>query len=407
MSRPGHFFRRALNRAIREATSRFGLPPRWTGYRHLPSEWPPAYVERMRARRSPFKAEHEVIEPAGQANVPLPGNVRSREDLPRSTGKWGFSFYDVPDRRLRPTTRTTVSNARALSWMDPWGDESFALVTDEDRVLMVRGTGYVPGHAARLRSPARMPHLDRAWWILEQWNRNYSHWLQWHLPKIAWIQARNGPERILMPRPDRLSGVVDQSVRMLGIDPAICPVFQSELLHVGELSFLDIDDYRPSLLARLRDGIVAAAQPRRSGRKIFISRAKALRRRQVNEEECWRGLEPLGYERVCMEDLGFAEQVNLMAETQVLLSLHGSGLANMIFAPQGCQVVEIYERAFPNPQFYALAGALGHRYWLVEGKPTGIAKPGYDDVAVDLEALRQVVERIEKQTAGCRPRGGA
>lgn len=394
--------RNLASRAVR-ASIRCGMPPRWAGYRFLRPISARDAVERA-FRDGDRRAEFEVIEPQSRAEAPLPVNISNRDALPRSPGVWGFSYYDVPDRLLRPTIRATVPDVWIASVMDRFGDESYAAVTRDLRALRIRGTACLSLHAPRIRARTRAPEMERAWWVLEQWNCNYSHWLQWHLPKIEWIREQGGADRILLPRPNRIEPVVRSSVRLLGVDPDVCPVFRHEIVRVGALSFLNIDDYRPSLLRAVRDRILPGGVPRAgSCRKVFISRAKALWRRIANEEACWRILEPLGYERVCMEDLDFEEQVARMRETAVLLSVHGTGLANMLFAPPGCQVVEVMDPAFPNPQFYALASALGHPYWLLEGRAVAGRKPGCDDLEIPCGPLKDLVGEIETRLAGSSP----
>ncbi len=389
---------RSLASRAARAALRCGMPPRWTGYRLLRPVSARDAVEQA-LRRGDRRAEFETIEPESRAKAPLPVNVSSRAALPRSRGVWGFSYHDVPDRLMRPTVRATVPDVWVASVMDRFGDESYAAITRDLRALRIRGTACLPLHAPRIRARTRAPEMERAWWILEQWNCNYSHWLQWHLPKIEWIRERGGADDILLPRPNRIEPVVRASVRLLGVNPDTCPVFRHEIVRVGALSFLDIDDYRPALLQAVQDRIVPPGGTRRAGpgRKVFISRSGALWRRIANEEDCWRILEPLGYERVCMEDLAFDEQVARMKETAVLLSVHGTGLANMLFAPPGCQVVEVMDPAFPNPQFYALATALGHPYWLLEGRAGGESRPGLTDVEIPCGPLRELAAEIERR----------
>jgi hypothetical protein len=72
----------------------------------------------------------------------------------------------------------------------------------------------------------------------------------------------------------------------------------------------------------------------------------------------------------------------------------------MLFASPGCQVVEIMDPAFPNPQFYALASALGHPYWLLEGRAMGESRPGHDDLEIPCGPFRDAVGEIEKRLSG-------
>ncbi|MBV8517133.1 MAG: glycosyltransferase family 61 protein [Acidobacteria bacterium] len=269
---------------------------------------------------------------------------------------------------------------------------AYAIVTANGENVDVRGTGFQRRFHAPMLA-ATPVHVPRAAWILEAWDRNYAHWLQWHLTKIALLQRVGVDAPLVLPEPSEIGGVVGASTRLLGVDDAI-PL--APAMHVDELVVTGIDSYRPSLLRELRARIIGDddATPRR--RKLFISRRDAERRRLINEDAVWALLQPRGYERVRMETLSFAEQIALLREAAVVVALHGAGLANMLFARDGLQVVELSDVTFPNPQFYALAAALGHHYWLVDARPRAGAplQPRIQDVAVDIGELQRVVEAI-------------
>ncbi|MDQ3607102.1 MAG: glycosyltransferase family 61 protein, partial [Gemmatimonadota bacterium] len=156
---------------------------------------------------------------------------------------------------------------------------------------------------------------------------------------------------------------------------------------------LGTDRFRPELLQSVRDALWKphSAPP---ARRIFISRAKATRRRLLNEEEIWSILEPAGFERVIMEDLSLREQVDLMAETAVLFAIHGAGLTNMMFCAPGTHVVEIADLSFPNPNFYAVASALDHHYWLLPGTPVGDEHPLRRDMEADPAMIRDLLPEL-------------
>ncbi len=131
-------------------------------------------------------------------------------------------------------------------------------------------------------------------------------------------------------------------------------------LRVDRLTLLVTDRFRPELIRLVPEAYGSRERPA-PHRRVFISRARAARRQLLNEDEIRRVLEPAGFERVLMEELPFAGQVALMRETAVLVAPHGAGLTNMIFCPPGAHVVEFADLSFPNPNFYALASALGHQ----------------------------------------------
>ena len=92
-----------------------------------------------------------------------------------------------------------------------------------------------------------------------------------------------------------------------------------------------------------------------------------------------------------MEDLTFQEQVKLMQETSVLIAPHGAGMTNMMFCPQGAKIVEIADLSFPNPNFYALASAMQHQYWIINANSEGDAHPLEKDMFDNLAAIKEML----------------
>ncbi len=75
--------------------------------------------------------------------------------------------------------------------------------------------------------------------------------------------------------------------------------------------------------------------------KIYISRAKARCRRIINEEEFVHFLKENGFETFYLEELSVYDQARLFRGAEIIISPHGSGLANLIFAKPGTTVIEI------------------------------------------------------------------
>jgi len=367
---------RLFDRLARELVGRLHLAPSLCGYRYV--------------RRVPESAyESETLDPETIGTGDLPCNVADRDALPRESSKWGFSFHDVPERRIAATKIVTVRDCRVVIAPDEWGDPHYAILSG-DRQVQARGTGFDRRLHRSLLGQHAGQHIARAAWILEQWDRNYSHWLQWHLVKVVLLREQRAGLPFIVP--GRLSKPAGRSLELLGARQEDTIPISSSIVDVDELTFVAMDDYRPSLLRALRDAIVRDPDPKR---KIYISREKAERRHLREEASCWELLQQRGYERVFMEDLSFDDQLELMREAAVLVTPHGTGMANMIFAPPGLQVVEIADAGFPNPQFYALAAALGHPYWLVRGRPLGTQPPGYNDITVDVRDLSDVIDCVE------------
>jgi len=102
--------------------------------------------------------------------------------------------------------------------------------------------------------------------------------------------------------------------------------------------------------------------------KLYISRPKGVRRGIANEEELIPFLEEAGYVVSAMEGMSVAEQAQLLARADVLISPHGGALTNMVFCRPGIQVVELFGRHV-YPFYYGLAQMCGHDYHAILENP--------------------------------------
>lgn len=94
-------------------------------------------------------------------------------------------------------------------------------------------------------------------------------------------------------------------------------------------------------------------------RKIYISRKLAGKRKAHNELAVELLMRKYGFEIVYAEKISLKAQMKLMSETQILVSLHGATLTNMLFMQEGQQVVELGNHGDSKTQcYFNLAAAL-------------------------------------------------
>jgi hypothetical protein len=383
---------RSILRKAAAAGVEQGIPPAWLGYRGVIRETVQDYIRRHAGTgRDVF---YETVHPESLAHNPLPWNVASRQELPDERGWWGYSFRDVPERVSGETYMATLPDCLITWYRDPAKGNDFypAILNADRRGLDLREIRFRPLHAEALRRSRPPVRLKEATWFAERCYHNHSHWLTAHLPKLLLLRERGMLDQVLLP-PER-TPAIDGSLRMLGLDPAHFRTYDPERpLLVEKLTVLGTDRFRPELLQMIPKAFgISDPGPRR--RKVYISRLGAARRRLVNEEDVWSLLEPRGFERVRMEEMTFEQQVDLMRETAVLVAPHGAGLTNMLFCPKGTHVVEIADLGFPNPNFYAVASAVGHRYSIVRAQSVGDLHPLEKDLRVDPAALDEILPAV-------------
>jgi len=141
----------------------------------------------------------------------------------------------------------------------------------------------------------------------------------------------------------------------------------------------------------------AAPHPRRL---IYLARNNTAARQLLDEEELWGRLAPLGFEKIRCEAMSVAEQARLFAGAKVVVGPHGGGMTNLVFAPAGCGVVEIFNPRYVNSCYWrvAWAGGLSYSYVLGETQGEGPAVAPAGDASGHIRlgpaGLHQVMELV-------------
>ena len=99
-----------------------------------------------------------------------------------------------------------------------------------------------------------------------------------------------------------------------------------------------------------------------------------------------------------MEEMNWNKQMQIMANTNILFSLHGAGLANALIMPKGAKMLEIrMSTGFNQVCYYELAGALSIDYYYLKADPVSSNdSPGYGDCLVNTVELEQTVYKMLK-----------
>ena len=137
---------------------------------------------------------------------------------------------------------------------------------------------------------------------------------------------------------------------------------------------------------------------RKSRDRIFVSRRDAARRHIVNEEELADRLAELGFKVVVPGQLSFSEQVETFSNASIVVGAHGAGLANIVFAPLDCRMVEITSTNIEHMNcFRRICRELGQEVVNIVSDaivpPSGKAKTltMHYDFMVDIEEVVSVV----------------
>jgi capsular polysaccharide biosynthesis protein len=198
----------------------------------------------------------------------------------------------------------------------------------------------------------------------------YGHWLLDMLPRFHLLEKSGiAWDQVVIPQVARYQR---ESLKLLGIDSIMADQnvnLQADELIVPSLAGFPIGNYSAWACQWLRDRFLpltpstSPSQPR----KLYISRAKAATRRLLNESDLLSALSPLGFERVFLEDYSFLDGVRLMRDAEVVVSPHGSNIANLVFCRPGTPVIEIFSPKYVAACHYSAGCQAGLNYGYIIG----------------------------------------
>lgn len=231
----------------------------------------------------------------------------------------------------------------------------------------------------------------------------YYHWMTDVLPKLK-LMAASGI------KPDRyvINGQITapfqyETLEHLGI-PRNRIIESSDNLHL-QASKLIVSGYTAGIRAKwtcqfLRKAFLSGElhkSKRERGKRLFISRRLASKRKLVNEEDVMRFLKPRGFTRVDLEKLPVTEQARLFHSAEAIVAPHGAGLTNLVFCRPGTKVVEMFSPNHVHPCYAIISSHMGLKHYYLIG--TGKRPPEYvnpqmreDNITVDLKGLKQLLE---------------
>ncbi|MGB3532296.1 MAG: tetratricopeptide repeat protein [Microcoleaceae cyanobacterium] len=132
--------------------------------------------------------------------------------------------------------------------------------------------------------------------------------------------------------------------------------------------------------------------------RIYISRIQAKKRNIHNEETIINLLKTYGFEILDFECISIDKQVKIMANAEVVIAPHGSGLTNLVFCQPGTKVIEILSPSWLNYCYWMLSQACQLDYFYLAGE-SSIANPSkpaqYQDYYVNIKKLQQLMKLAE------------
>lgn len=207
-------------------------------------------------------------------------------------------------------------------------------------------------------------------------DNNVYHWFIDCFPRLYIItNAIKEPTTVLM-----WDGIPDYQKHLVGFILNDNPYLKVKYLKKN-LKIKIADFYLPSFVTASFSGYLpprincwvreniwnAIGLPRSNAKqRIYISRSKAKSRKILNEKNLLLILERFGFKAVWLEDLDFKQIVELFYTAEAVVSPHGAGLTNILFAQQ-CSVLELHPANIIKPLYMLLSKGLNFNYTPIIG----------------------------------------
>lgn len=236
----------------------------------------------------------------------------------------------------------------------------------------------------------------------DQWSGNPYHWINDFLPRLCVLADELPNYTLLLADLPYVRNVGVQMLAYFDLKPGRVEWIQlNEVLKIPNLDFIS----HPVITGRTHDNLMQALRRRFAlpsntfpkKRRIYLSRSKATQRFVLNEEEVIALLQRHSFEIVYYEELSIHEQIRLTSEANLLVSIHGAGLANAIFMNPDSIVLEFRrDKMYLNQCFWHLSSALGLRYYYLFGQPDqDIAiEGGGCNLTIPIDQLQITIDRI-------------
>ncbi len=219
------------------------------------------------------------------------------------------------------------------------------------------------------------------------WGTGYGHWITETLVRVYMIKDYLSKCIFILPK--NINNNMLLSLKAFDIKD-ICYIDEMEYFVVPRLIMPSMaaptGNYNENLMKELRNLYLRyyCLDKITPQRRIYMSRAKAPKRKIINEAEIINVLEKYNFETIYVEELSFEDQVRLCSESSHLISIHGATLANMLFMHDKTSVMEIKnENDYHNNCYYSLSSALNINYYYIFGSAVNIEKDNQSDIIVD------------------------
>jgi capsular polysaccharide biosynthesis protein len=199
----------------------------------------------------------------------------------------------------------------------------------------------------------------------------YYHWLLEVLPNILYALDLFPDVKILVSkkcRPFVMEGL-ELAVGEKAYKQKILFVHDKAPILIPQAVMPALEEWsgfiRPEDVARIRTAFASHLNRNPAPAEqtqLYISRARAYRRRLSHEDGIEELLQNAGFKIIYPEEMSVKDQITVFSQAKTIVAPHGAGLSNMIWRAGDCRIVEIFTPEWRNDCYARLAVQLGFDY---------------------------------------------
>jgi len=338
--------------------------------------------------------------------VSLPENIRE-DELPLFEPHLSYKLDKVKVRNMRDIF---ISNSGLCVNKKGLVKESHHT---DNRVMEYFRNNAAFHYYDALDNPEKLIELndDKVYLLIHNPYFNYYHWICEAIFRAHMVIKEKDDLVLLLPEYYSKSDFITGALAPLGFKN-IFLIPDGKSLYVHKLCLPQIkpivDSYDYSKMKVIKkmylDYITAEKKEAFNfGDKIYISRKKAARKKVDNESAIESILLNYGFTILNNKDYSFLDQVAIYSNAKMLVSIHGSGLTNMLFMKEGSVVLEFHKKLtndndWHSLAFWYMAESLGYRYFHQICDPTDL-NADYFNANFIVDAIL-LAENLNKMTGG-------
>jgi capsular polysaccharide biosynthesis protein len=237
--------------------------------------------------------------------------------------------------------------------------------------------------------------IEKCAFIKSMWGENYYHFLTEEIVNIIKINKFDSNIPIIINYNDKY---IQDILNLFKFNNPIIKLDNDDCLKIEQCYIPNMSiSGKPSKkeLSLIRDTLLEKNIINFQKMDIgIIIKRNEYERHLINFDEVYNHLinKYKNIEWKIFENLNITETIKLFSKCKIIIAPHGAGLTNMLFAPNGCSIIELMPYSDPNECYFHLSNMLDHEYNCIVVEDSG--KNNGKQMNLKLEYLDKILKTL-------------